>query len=134
MGKLLSSVMSIQDLMTSYESSLSKLHEKPSKDPLKKSALYHLPIQSLALPVGGWKYVTVQVKNCVIIVTVLLTMLQGRSYAILASSCKVKTLSGCVTEFSMLASHHIATHIFFLCCNKAVFCVHTKPQGQLFLS
>jgi hypothetical protein len=58
MGPLLSSLMSIQDLMASYESSLSKFHEEPSEELLKKFALYHLQIPSLTLPARSWMYVT----------------------------------------------------------------------------
>jgi len=113
MGPLQSSLMSIQDLMASYKSSLSKLHEESSEEPLQKFAIYHLPKPSLTLPAGRWKYVTAQVKTCVGIVVVQLTILQDRCYAILASSCNARLcLDAHVTGFSMPASHHIAMHFF----------------------
>jgi len=134
MGPSLSSLMSIQDLMASYGSSLSKLHEEPSEKPLQKFSLYHLPLPSLTLPAGSWKYVMAQVKTCVVIVIVLLPMLQGRCYAILVSSCNARL---CLDACDWIKYASISPHsntIFFLFCNKAVFSVHTKPQGQLFLS
>jgi hypothetical protein len=58
-----------------------------------------------------------QVKTCVVIVIVLLTMLHGKCYTILASYCNARNLDVHVTGFRKPTSHHIATH-FFSCAVK----------------
>jgi hypothetical protein len=85
---------------------------------------------------GSWTYVTAQVKTFVVIVIALLTMLQGSCYAILVSSCNARLcLDAHVTGFSTTASHHIATHFFFLVLQQGrVLCSYQTTRAIILIT